>query len=101
MHQYRDDAGTVFSLERQTPAKRERDTMVALFDHDEDANLGLFETPVSWAAQEVGMLHDDADIRLEKVSAAWEAIARCRYEFDERALDRTVEVVHHALTAVA
>ena len=75
--------------------------MVALFDFYEDASSGQFETHVSISVPDVVALSDDVDIRLEKVSAACDAIARCHYDFDETVVDGTVDAVHHTLTMSA
>jgi len=74
--------------------------MVALFDPFEDAGPGSFETGVSIAAW-YGSAPAEVDVRVEKVSAACDAIAHCRYDFDNRALDLTVDAVHRTLTMTA
>ena len=74
--------------------------MVALFDSFDDASLGSFETDVSIVASD-GVAPEELDIRVEKVSAACDAIAHSRYDFDEQALDLTVDAVHWTLAMTA
>ncbi len=74
--------------------------MVALLDSFEDASLGSFETHVSIVPTD-GAAPAEVDIRVEKVSAACDAIAHSRYDFDDRALDLTVDAVHRTLAMTA
>ena len=68
--------------------------MVALFESFEDAGLEPFETFVSTPLSDAMVPSHEVDVRLEKVSAARDAIAGSRYEIDEAVLDVTVDAVH-------
>lgn len=74
--------------------------MVALSERFEDARPGPFETCGVATTSDRGA-PGEVDIRLEKVSAACDAIAHYRYDFDEKALDSTVDAVHRTLALTA